>query len=226
MTTDPSSVLPPVDVAPSTGPLRAVRPRVDLVDALRGFALLGIFLVNLGGFSLYYAAPPEMRAAMPTAAIDWYVGFGIFWLGYGKFNTIFSFLFGLGFSLLLLKDGDTPRRPAAWVSLPSRSRDRFTSIGSVYCREIVAARWCSTACPWKRKADTRRRRAAPISCFYSPPDDQFSRTVSSCMQRAFSRSDGSRVSPLFRDAVNVFGNAIDRDVNAFTARIRNAARAR
>lgn len=38
--------------------------------------------------------------------------------------------------------------------------------------------------------------------------------------------DGDRVIPLFRDAINVFGGTIDRDVNAFTARIRNAVRSR
>ena len=38
--------------------------------------------------------------------------------------------------------------------------------------------------------------------------------------------DGARVNPLFRDAVNVFRGTLDQDVNAFTARIRNAARAR
>lgn len=39
-------------------------------------------------------------------------------------------------------------------------------------------------------------------------------------------TDGDRVIPLFRDAINVFGGTIDRDVNAFTARIRNAIRTR
>jgi hypothetical protein len=34
------------------------------------------------------------------------------------------------------------------------------------------------------------------------------------------------VIPLFRDAINVFGGTIDRDVTAFTARIRNAVRIR
>lgn len=38
--------------------------------------------------------------------------------------------------------------------------------------------------------------------------------------------DGDRVIPLFRDAINVFGGTIDRDVNAFTARIRNAVHIR
>ena len=39
-------------------------------------------------------------------------------------------------------------------------------------------------------------------------------------------TDGDRVIPLFRDAINVFGGEIDRAVNAFTARIRNAVRTR
>jgi hypothetical protein len=39
-------------------------------------------------------------------------------------------------------------------------------------------------------------------------------------------TDGDRVIPLFRDAINVFGGTIDQDMNAFTARIRNAVRTR
>jgi len=38
--------------------------------------------------------------------------------------------------------------------------------------------------------------------------------------------DGDRVIPLFRDAIHVFGGTIDRNVHAFTARIRNAVRTR
>jgi hypothetical protein len=38
--------------------------------------------------------------------------------------------------------------------------------------------------------------------------------------------DGGRVVPLFRDAMNVFGGTIDRDVSAFIARIKNAVRTR
>ena len=37
--------------------------RLALIDALRGFALAGVLLVNLGGFSLYYFMDDSARAA-------------------------------------------------------------------------------------------------------------------------------------------------------------------
>lgn len=80
--------------------------RIELIDALRGFALYGILLMNLGGLSLYGYAPAEMRAVLSTAPFDRAARYVIVALAYGKFNTLFSFLFGLGFSLLLVKEGN------------------------------------------------------------------------------------------------------------------------
>lgn len=79
-----------------------VRDRIELLDALRGFALLGIFVVNMrafaGWFTLSYAER-EVMAGSPDSLV-WFTVLVAAVLE-GKFYTIFSFLFGLGFALQL-----------------------------------------------------------------------------------------------------------------------------
>lgn len=78
-----------------------VKQRHVILDALRGFALLGICLANYPEFSLYSfleSAPKEM---MPTAVIDRITQWALYILVDGKFYTIFSLLFGIGFSIIL-----------------------------------------------------------------------------------------------------------------------------
>ncbi len=79
----------------------AVRQRYIILDALRGFALLGIVLANFPEFSLWTFLSDEAQAALPTAALDR----GCHWLLYllvdGKFYTLFSLLFGMGFSIII-----------------------------------------------------------------------------------------------------------------------------
>ncbi|PLS05616.1 DUF418 domain-containing protein [Neobacillus cucumis] len=67
--------------------------RIDVLDYLRGFALLGIILVNIG---------PLLSAKLPAAG----TGDAFYWkLLYlfveGRFYTIFTFLFGVGFYLFI-----------------------------------------------------------------------------------------------------------------------------
>lgn len=75
--------------------------RYIILDALRGFALLGIILANYPEFSLYTFQPEEMAAAMPTAGIDRVVRYLQYVLVDGKFYTLFSLLFGMGFSIII-----------------------------------------------------------------------------------------------------------------------------
>lgn len=42
--------------------------RLELLDALRGFALFGVLMVNLRSFSLFEFLTPAAQAALPTAA--------------------------------------------------------------------------------------------------------------------------------------------------------------
>ena len=85
---------------PTTGKQRYV-----ILDALRGFALLGIALANFPEFGLWTFLNAEQQAAMPTAEVDRWVHFAQYMLIDGKFYTIFSLLFGVGFSMILIKHG-------------------------------------------------------------------------------------------------------------------------
>ena len=83
--------------------LSPVKPseRYVILDALRGFALIGIILANYPEFSLYTFKTAEEAAAMPTAGIDRVVKFLQYVLVDGKFYTLFSLLFGIGFSIII-----------------------------------------------------------------------------------------------------------------------------
>lgn len=68
------------------------KQRIDVLDYLRGFALLGIILVNI---------PALMRVGLLETTID--IAYNRFLLLFveGKFFSIFSFLFGVGFYLFI-----------------------------------------------------------------------------------------------------------------------------
>lgn len=84
---------------PAIEPDSPARERHDLIDALRGFALGGVLLVNLAYFSLYEYLPDPSRAALPTARFDALALQFMELVVNIKFITLFSLLFGLGFSL-------------------------------------------------------------------------------------------------------------------------------
>jgi len=76
----------------------AKRDRYVVMDVLRGFALFGVMLVNLyefGGKDVVITA--EQLAALPSAALNERLEFWLKLLVYDKANTLFAFLFGLGF---------------------------------------------------------------------------------------------------------------------------------
>ena len=75
--------------------------RYVILDVLRGLALLGIALANFPEFSLYSFLPAEAADAMPTAGIDRIVHYLQYVFIDGKFYTIFSLLFGIGFSIII-----------------------------------------------------------------------------------------------------------------------------
>ena len=85
-----------------TAPVQASE-RVDWIDALRGFALLGIIVANLESSMLRFMLPDKGHGIGPLAALN--VPFEMFQsaLIEGKFYSIFSFLFGLGFSIQMMR---------------------------------------------------------------------------------------------------------------------------
>lgn len=98
----------------------AARERIQLLDVLRGFALFGVLLANMAWLSGEDLVLTEARAAsLPTAAFDHYAKYLINFFVDGKANTIFAFLFGLGFAVQLI-----------------RAEERGTSILPVYARRL------------------------------------------------------------------------------------------
>ncbi len=82
---------------PSVGPIEPGE-RLLVIDILRGFAVLGILLVNMDS----YAWPldlPRLGWADSTAVADRAAGVLIRLLAEGKFYTLFSFLFGFGLAV-------------------------------------------------------------------------------------------------------------------------------
>ncbi len=71
------------------------------LDALRGFALLGVCLANYPEFSLYTFQPEAVAESMTSAGVDRVVKFLQYLFIDGKFYTLFSLLFGIGFSIII-----------------------------------------------------------------------------------------------------------------------------
>lgn len=78
-----------------------ISERYIILDVLRGFALLGIAIANFPEFSLYSFLPDNATEAMPTAEIDRITHYLQYIFIDGKFYTIFSLLFGIGFSIII-----------------------------------------------------------------------------------------------------------------------------
>src|SRR5687768_8400260 len=65
--------------------------RVELIDSLRGFALMGLFLIHcVELFELYWAHPE------PGPVFDW-----VFGLFAGKSYALFALTFGLSFFIIM-----------------------------------------------------------------------------------------------------------------------------
>ncbi len=86
--------------------IKAISPvqeseRFELLDVVRGLALFGIVTANMISYSMYLYLPEAAKLAMDTHAADRVLDFLEILLIEGKFYTIFSVLFGVGFSVLL-----------------------------------------------------------------------------------------------------------------------------
>lgn len=93
---------PPTDPAVGLAPTSR-EERYEFLDVLRGFALFGIITANMILYSLYLALPESARASMSTYPADRVLDFLELLFIEGKFYTIFSVLFGIGFSILLVR---------------------------------------------------------------------------------------------------------------------------
>lgn len=83
----------------SGGPVRAAE-RIAILDIVRGFALLGILIMNMSWFSTSFYAEAD-GSHQWTSLIDQRAEQIRDMLFSGKFNSMFSLLFGLGFTIQL-----------------------------------------------------------------------------------------------------------------------------
>lgn len=75
----------------------ATRNRIDVIDAMRGFALCGIIFANLVSFTGFYALNYSDIVALP-----WWDRGVLFLIDFfieGKFYSVFAILLGVGFAL-------------------------------------------------------------------------------------------------------------------------------
>ena len=87
--------------APTMAPISRGE-RIEALDVVRGFALIGIFLMNVEFFSRPMNGIGE---GMPVGltGLDWFASFFVAYFVQGKFWTIFSLLFGMGFAVMLTR---------------------------------------------------------------------------------------------------------------------------
>lgn len=86
--------------------IQPVRERIQALDTLRGVAVGGILLANVLVFFGLIFMPPDRIAALPTAGTDRIAEFFERVFVDGKFYSVFSLLFGIGFGLQLARGGD------------------------------------------------------------------------------------------------------------------------
>lgn len=77
--------------------------RSQILDILRGIAILGILLNNIYGFSGYGFLPEANKQQFETYSIDRIFNFLQISFVEGKFYSLFSLLFGIGFSIILTR---------------------------------------------------------------------------------------------------------------------------
>ena len=83
--------------------MKPVNPleRIHLLDIIRGFALLGVLVMNIQDFSGYGYALDETKMSFASYDVDKLLIPIIEVVFQGKFYAIFSILFGIGFSIQL-----------------------------------------------------------------------------------------------------------------------------
>jgi uncharacterized membrane protein YeiB len=92
---------------PELVPIAATQ-RIEDLDVVRGFALLGIFLMNIEYFNRTLTS---LNEGMPRGltGIDWFASWFIAYFVQGKFWTIFSLLFGMGFAVMMARAAQAGR---------------------------------------------------------------------------------------------------------------------
>lgn len=98
---------------PALGPVTESR-RIDAMDILRGFALLGILLMNIEWFTRAVAEIGTFDKEL--TGLDHAVGWLVRCFVEGKFYKLFALLFGMGFAVMLIRAKEVGRPFGAWFT--------------------------------------------------------------------------------------------------------------
>src|SRR3546814_13876673 len=112
-------------------PIDAPR-RILALDAIRGFALLGIFLMNVEWFT---RPMQELGSGIAPGAtgLDHAVAWLVYVVVQGKFWVLFSLLFGMGFAVMSARAGAAATFTRAYL--------RRSSVLLLFARPTARPRW-------------------------------------------------------------------------------------
>ena len=103
-----------ITVTPSSLTPIALDQRIGVLDILRGFALIGILLMNIEWFGRPIASLGE--AYVELSGLDHAAGWLIRCFVEGKFYKLFALLFGMGFAIMSNQAIRKNRPFGAWFS--------------------------------------------------------------------------------------------------------------
>ena len=88
--------------------------RIQVMDLLRGFALIGIIMMNIEWFNRPVSA--LMSFDYTLTGFDWASSWLVKVFVEGKFYKLFSILFGMGFAIMLIRAQEADRKFGAWFT--------------------------------------------------------------------------------------------------------------
>ena len=101
------------EIPTSLSPVEGIN-RIQVMDLLRGFAIIGILFMNIEWFNRPISE--LLSFDLNQTGLDWAAGWLVKIFIEGKFYKIFSLLFGMGFAVMLLKAQAADKPFGAWFS--------------------------------------------------------------------------------------------------------------
>lgn len=128
----------------STGPV-ALKDRLDSLDVLRGFALLGILVMNIQGFAMVSGAYFDPSLHMDLTGLNWWIWAVSHVFADSKFMALFSLLFGAGIVLTTRRRGEAGKpawtvfyRRNAWLLVFGQIHAYFIWSGDILVAYAIA----------------------------------------------------------------------------------------
>lgn len=102
--------MPTTSLKPDESIPQIANERIQILDILRGMALMGILIVHLAVGAHWFLASPEQKALMPFPEINAIIGPAIDFFFTDKSRTLFAFMFGISF-FIQLKSAEHHKKP-------------------------------------------------------------------------------------------------------------------